>query len=64
MEELEGYKWYFSEIKDKKLPARFLETSIIDPRLHHEVIFVVIVSYPNTPWKRHASLQKKKRINR
>ena len=63
MEESDGHKWYFSEIKDRKLPARFLETSIIDPRLHHEVTFVVIGWYPNTPWKRHASLQQKTQDN-
>ena len=49
MEELEGYKWYFSEIKDRKLPAQFSETSIIDPAC------IMKWSLLGSPWKRHAS---------
>lgn len=55
MEELEGYKWYFLEIKDRKLPAQFSETSIIDPACMMRWYLL------GSPWKRHASLQKKKK---
>ena len=60
MEELDN-AWYFSEIIDRKSPAQFSETSIIDPRLHHEVTLVVIGSKPNTPYK-HVSKTLKERF--
>lgn len=44
---------------EKKSLAQLSETSLNDPRLHHEVTLVVIDSHPNSPWKHYASLNKK-----
>ena len=41
---------------EKKSLAQLSETSLNDPRLHHEVTLVVIDSHP---WKHYASLNKK-----
>ena len=40
---------------EKKSLAQLSETSLNDPRLHHEVTLVVIDSHPNSPWKLYAS---------
>ena len=44
---------------EKKSLALLSETSLNDPRLHHEVTLVVIDLHPNSPWKHYASLNKK-----